>query len=139
METWDNIKDLSSDEQGILLHSLGINDLRWYDKDKLKKEPFRNYFYTSKTSHDYLAIKALIDKGLMIATNKSWDGESFYFLATREGIKVAYSIAKTLLKETMPTRSQRRYEAYRRSETDETFFEWLTNHYWDDYRKRLRV
>lgn len=37
------------------------------------------------------------------------------------------------------TKSQRRYEAYLSSESNETFGEWLTNHYWDDYRVRHGV
>lgn len=129
--------DLSKEEQHILLHSLGLSHLRWYEKDKLLDEPYRNRFYTSKKTKDYTFIESLISKGLMFNTQKGWDGSgSTYFVVTDEGINIAKSIATKQVRENKPSRSKMRYELYLHADCDETFGEWLKNKYWNDYRKR---
>ncbi len=128
--------NLTKEEKQVLLHSLGLSDLSWYDKDQLSTGPIRNYFYTSKDSADYPFIKSLIKKDLMINSNKGWDKGSSYFFATPAGIILAIGLSEKQMQKNMPTRSQRRYNLYRRSESEESFIEWLKNSYWNDYRKR---
>jgi hypothetical protein len=128
---------LSKEEKQILLHSLGLSNLRWYDKAKLKDKPDRNYFYTSKDTKDYPFIEKLIEKKLMVNSEKGWENqEGTYFHVTTEGIKIALEIARKEIKENTPSRSKRRYQLYLHFECCESFGEWLKNPYWDDCRKR---
>lgn len=128
---------LTEQEEHILLHTLGWNHLRYYEKHKLEEKPSRNYFYTDETSDDYKHIKNLMDLGLMAKSDKTWDDKAFYFHVTKEGIDQAYSVARNKIDKDKPnTRSKRRYQAYLHSESDESFIDWLKNKYWNDYRKR---
>jgi hypothetical protein len=135
------MNNLSKEEEHILLHSLGWSNLRWYERDKINQEPYRNYFYTSRNTVDYPFIISLIEKGLMFASEKTWeenpnDDSSYYFCCTEKGIDLTYSIARNQIEKSKPTRSKRRYECYLHSESDASFIDWLRSKYWNDYRKR---
>jgi len=134
----DTVIKLNKQEEHILLHSLGIADIRWYEKDKITN-PYRNYFYTSKDGTDYPYIKSLIDKALMEDSGRGWENNSSYFYVTDEGKSLAMDIAFRRLKESKPSKSKRRYEIYLHSEACEKFGDWLKNHYWDDYRGQYGV
>jgi hypothetical protein len=122
----------------ILRHSLGIDCLRWYDRHKIDQEPYRNYFATTSSTPDWGIIQELIQAGLMGELSVKWGMN--YFYVTSKGISLARKSAKEYAEKTKPSsRSKARYQAYRLSETEESFIEWLTNPYWKDYRKRLGV
>jgi len=50
--------NLSKEEKHILLHTLGLEYIKFYEKEKIN-EPYRNRFYTSYDSKDYEIIKSL--------------------------------------------------------------------------------
>jgi len=128
--------ELTKQEQHILLHTLGLSNIQFYEKEKIH-EPYRNRFYTSYDCDDYKIIKDLIEKELMYDTQRSWEEDRSYFCATEKGIELAQRIAL----ENIPkmTRSQKRYRLYLHSEADEKFRDWIKNSYWDEYRKRNGV
>jgi len=132
--------NLNKEEKHILLHTLGLSNIRWYDKDKIKN-PYRNRFYTSENTTDYPIIKSLIDKDLMQDTGKGCGNNDQsncrYFFATLKGIETAQRIVL----ESIPklSRSKKRYQLYLHMEVDEPFINWLKNPYWDDCRKRNGV
>lgn len=125
--------DLTKEEKHILLHTLGLENIQFYEKEKIEK-PYRNGFYTSYKEKDFKIIKNLIDKGLMYDSKVTFKEGDTYFCATKNGILLAQKLAL----ESIPklTRSQKRYRLYLHSESDEGFGNWLKNSYWDDYRKR---
>lgn len=129
--------ELTEKEEHILLNSIGWSNLRWWEKDKLYKEPYRNHFYTSEKTAAYPFIVSLIEKKMMVDTGQEQEDKSRYFLVTEKGIDYARKILKETIK--TPSRSKARYQLYTLSESDETFSEWLQNPYWNDYRKRFGV
>lgn len=131
--------NLNKEENKVLTHSLGWGILKWHEKFKLDEKPYRNYFYTNEKSTDYPIIESLIEKGLMKDSGKGWGkkDKNRYFFVTDKGIDyIRKELKKTIRR---PARSKARYELYRFLETNESFFEWLTNPYWEDYRKRNGV
>lgn len=125
--------ELSKEEKQVLFHTLGLNDLKFYEEIRSS----RNAFYTSKDSTDYSILESLIEKGLMYDSGKGWEEGSTYFHATPEGLKFALS-SVTTNSETKPSRSKRRYLCYLHSESCEEFIDWLQNPYWNDCRKRYQ-
>ena len=120
---------IKEEDYKILWHSLGIN--------VEKRIPYRNYFIAGEGHHDMPSIERLIKGHYMIKqpANIKLLGEDC-FAVTEAGRDAAI---RALPLPSKMTRSQRRYEAYLKSETDESFGEWLKNPYWDDYRKREQV
>lgn len=129
-----SIVELSTAEKQVLLHTLGLNDIQYYETEKIK-QPYRNYFYTSNKTTDHQHIELLIKQGLMEELGSPYDSDSAYFQATEKGVEIAQGIATKKAVTYKPSRSKRRYLAYLHSETDEGFMEWLKNKYWDDFRK----
>jgi len=126
--------ELTKEESQILLHTVGLNNLKWYEKNKIYKiKNNRNYFYTSIKNNDYISIKSLIDKKLMIQGSQAYNNNSYYFFATEQGILTAQQIAL----QSMPkiSRSKKRYELYIHCEANQKFGEWIKDKYWDNYRK----
>lgn len=121
----------------ILRHSLGIDGLRWYDSHKIYNEPYRNYFASTEGGMDYKILIDLVKAGYMEGPFPKFN--MHYFVVTESGIEMARISAIKYANSTKPSRSKARYQAYLHSESDETFFEWLSNKYWDDYRKRYKV
>ena len=132
--------NMSKEETHILLHTLGLSHVQWYEKNKIDN-PYRNNFYTSKDTTDYPCIITLIEKELMADSGTGWDKNSTYFYATDLGILEAQKIARTIIKNDLKqlTRSKKRYQLYLHCEINETFIDWLKNSYWDSYRKRHNV
>ena len=128
--------DLTKEEKQILLHSLGLSNIDFYN-EYLIDSPYRNNFYTSENTTDYPIIKSLIEKGLMQDTNKGWEKGSRYFIVTEKGIEISKKLAKEFIPKI--TRSKKRYSLYLHSESSESFIEWLKNPYYNDYRKRYGV
>lgn len=129
---------MTKEERHILLHTLGMSSIRWYETDKIKK-PYRNRFYTSEKTTDYPVIKSLINKDLMQDSGQGIGEEDDcrYFFATNKGIKLAKKIAF----ESIPklSRSKKRYQLYLHMESDESFGEWLKNSDWDRCRRKYGV
>lgn len=118
--------EITKEERNILFHTLGLN---------YKAISFRNHFVASKNHSDYKTLESLREKGFMkLGKNPSFcpDTDLLYHV-TDNGKELAYVEKKKLTPEL--TRSQRRYRIYLRSESDEGFFNWLKNPYWNDYRK----
>jgi hypothetical protein len=128
--------ELTKEEKHILLHSLGLENIQFYEKEKIIN-PYRNSFYTSYDGSDYVIIKGLIDKGLMYDSYNTWEKGSSYFSVIEKDIVIAQKLALDNIPKL--TRSQKRYILYLHSESDEKFGEWLKNSYWDDYRKQNGV
>lgn len=109
----------------ILQHSLGLNKYGMGTQ-------YRNHFVAGPDDAD--KCRELVEMGYMkeyCASNLS--GGDPVFTVTRKG-KDAVSLESPAPPKL--TRGQRRYRAYRESESDESFGEWLKNRYWDDYRER---
>lgn len=124
--------DITKEEKNVLFHTLGFNYSPRVD---------RNFFGTSKGCSDCIACESLVVKDLMSSnTAPSWSGDDFVFTATSAGRSVAFKLDKEH-RDSLPklSRSQKRYRAYRESESEETFIDWLKNGYWNDYRKRMAV
>jgi len=102
---------LTKEEKHILLHTLGLSNIKWYDKDKIK-DPYRNRFYTSENTTDYPVIKSLIEKKLMKDTGQGCgpadQTNCRYFAATPNGIKIAQKIALNSIPKL--SKSKKRYE-----------------------------
>lgn len=124
--------DITKEEKEVLFHTLGFNHTPRVD---------RNFFGTSKGCSDCIACESLVVKELMVSnTAPSWSGDDFVFAATNAGRNMAYKIDKEYRASLHNlTRSQWRYRAYLKSESDETFIDWLKNGYWNDCRKRMVV
>lgn len=108
----------------ILQHSLGVDHYG-------SGAQYRNYFCAG--GNDIALCRELVRAGYMIERSGcEASGGDPIFHVTESG--------KSLVATESPsppklTRGQRRYRAYLRSETGETFIEWMKNDYWDDYRK----
>lgn len=126
--------NLTDKHMSILKHSLGIECLAWYEREKIEN-PYRNYFCTNESTVDYPLICDLVQEGLMTGPFERFGNT--YFVVTEKGTEIAKNLAREYALKNKPTRSKRRYLAYLHSESGESFFEWLKNHYWDEYRKRF--
>lgn len=112
----------------ILQHSLGL------DMYGLGVQ-YRNHFVAG--GDDIEKCKKLVDMEYMVERKASkLSGGSPVFNVTKKGINVVGEESPSPPKR---TKSQRRYAAYLSSETDESFFDWLKNSYWNKYRQRLGV
>lgn len=134
---YDDEMELTEEHLQIMRHAIGLDGLRWYDKEKIEGEPYRNYFATTNKTKNYPIILDLIELGFMRKMGERWDMD--YFCVTHKGVLLAKESALRIAMEDKPTRSKARYQAYRHSESEDSFIEWLTNPYWNDYRKRLGV
>jgi len=112
----------------ILQHSLGLDQYG-------VGVQYRNYFMTGPGSSDYDECCELVKMGLMKSAGvQPHCGGDECFIVTPEGINYVSFNSPTPPK---LTRSQKRYRAYLKSDSSETFGEWLKNPYWNDYRARL--
>lgn len=116
------MNSLSEKNKEILLHTLGLN---------YNDTMFRNFFATNNTE-DIKSLEEMEKIGLMQLLKEVFGKK--VFIATAKGTFTAMQIYN----ESKPkeTKSKKRYKAYLHSESSETFFEWLKNPYWNDYRKR---
>lgn len=115
--------DVSSEQLGILQHALGLNV---YGQGEI----YRKHFCAG--GRDIEICDSLVGIGAMVRKDPSaLTGGDTMFLVTARGIAIARMKSE---KPPKLTKSQRRYKAYLRSETDERFIDWLTNSYWDEYR-----
>lgn len=115
--------EVSSEQIGILLHALGLDQ---YGQGEI----YRKHFCAG--GKDLGICESLVDIGAMARKDPSaLTGGDALFLVTARGIAIARAKSE---KPPKLTKSKRRYKAYLRSETDESFIDWLTNSYWDEYR-----
>jgi hypothetical protein len=117
---------ITKNQFNMMKHALGLN---------YKETSFRNHYVSSKTGKDFDEWQYLVKNCLAVEMKSSLIGYHFVcFQVTERGRE----IVKILIQKTKPklTRSQKRYKAYLKSDTEETFIDWLRNPYWDDYRKR---
>jgi hypothetical protein len=121
----------------LMRHTIGLNYLRWYDAHKIDAEPYRNYFAASLGSEDYVEFMRMVHSGLALGPVERFGHQ--YFSLTDMGLGIAKESAKALAKASKPSKSKARYQAYRHSESDEKFIDWLKNPFWDDYRRRYGV
>ena len=105
--------NLTKNEEQILFHTLGYDyEPRWNDN----RGGYRNYFYTTGNcdDNDYILIQTLVEKGDMeLVGNDSFGGKGKYFNVTQKGIDYVVDLWKKKKKENKPSRSKRRYQAYR--------------------------
>jgi hypothetical protein len=98
----------------ILRHSLGL-DQNGHGRT------YRNYYCTGKNCDGYADIIALKDAGLMKFSNFINEGRDEIFTVTEDGRREAL---KDVVYPKL-TRSQRRMQAYRNSDSGLSFKEWL--------------
>ena len=123
---------MTKQEEQILFHTLGYDyQPRWNDT----RGGYRNYFCTAGNSddNDYIAIQSLVKDGYMeFAGNDSFGSDYKYFSVTQKGIDYVVDLWQKKKKENKPSRSKRRYQAYRdwtecyASGTFKDFLHWLS-------------
>ncbi len=111
------MKDTTLQQLNVLRHSLGLNA-------KGHGRRYRNHFCTGPGSEDYDDCCAMVAAGYMQRTRTATElsGGDDVFTVTPEGIAL---VEATKDPEAVLTRSQNRYRSYLRSETDQSFGEWL--------------
>lgn len=112
---------------GLLHHTLGITNP--------EQDSYRNFFEASDDHGDIDGLLLLCADGLM----KEVKSPSFCHDGSRTF--VVTEIGKVVAHETRPkppklTRGQLRYRTYLRSESDQSFGDWLKDDFWNDYRRR---
>lgn len=108
----------------ILQHSLGVDQ---YGQGSM----YRNHFCAGGKDVD--KCRELVSMGFMIERNSSeLTGGDVPFFVCAEGKQAVLDLSP---KPPKVPKAKRRYRLYRQSESDQTFFEWLTDPYWNEYRK----
>jgi hypothetical protein len=122
------MKMATKNQINILQHSLGVDQYG-------QGEQYRNYFATGPDSSDFNDCTQLVALGLMKTQGPmKINNELHCFCVTPAGIDyVAFNSDKP----PKLTKSQQRYKAYLKSGSEEGFFDFLVNPYWDDYRKEM--
>ena len=90
--------EITKDELGILLHTLGLTD-------KFQKESYRNYFVSPAGRHTQLKIDKLVSYGLMKQVSFCRI-DVMVFVVTEDGKKYVAAHREK------PTLGQRRYHNY---------------------------
>ena len=123
------MRQLTEEETEIMFHALGYSSSpRWYDN----KGGYRNYFCTAENCFQYDVIQNLVRDGLMeyCPASSSFDNYEYY-VVTREGIDYVVNLWNERKKKGKPSRSKRRYQAYRdwcdwNCGSFKDFLDWLT-------------
>ena len=109
---------------GILQHYLGVDEYGQGDM-------YRNHFCAG--GDDIEKCRELVVLGYMVERAPNvLTGGSIPFFVIQAGKDYVLNESP---KPPKVSKAKRRYQLYRRSESDQTFFEWLTDPYWNDYRK----
>lgn len=115
---------MNSELLHILQHSLGL--------DKYGQgTQYRNHFCAG--GKDVEKCRELVTFGYMQEFRPSLiTGNMPGFRVTPKGID---AVALESPSPPKPTKSKKRYQLYLRSESEQSFGDWLKNEYWDDYRR----
>lgn len=118
---------MDRDEEKILFHTLGYAyQPRWNEE---RKEDRNFYGITPCESDEYKSLLSLVERGWMVKCNSTPWGEEVFSVTEKGNIFVVTEWEKKK-KENKPTRSKRRYQAYRDWEecyggTFRDFLSWL--------------
>lgn len=111
---------LTSDQIHVLRHALGVGDAG-------TGRAYRNHFVTGAGGADHTLCTSLVAVGMMTQhAGSALSGGDDVFTVTERGRAAAVSVAVA----PPLSRSQRRYQAYLRSESNESFIDWVRNYDW---------
>ncbi|WP_223214349.1 hypothetical protein ACCQ13_14925 [Xanthomonas sp. NCPPB 1638] len=128
------MRDLTPEELYVLRHSLGTGEGG-------RNPSYRNHFVTGEGSTDHPTCMQLVDLGLMQRrSGNALSGGDDIFTVTAVGRAAEAAKVEQLPPEPMLTPGQRRYRDYLKSESNESFAEWLGVPSRSDvrYRERMR-
>lgn len=111
---------LNADQLHVLRHALGVGDAG-------TGCAYRNHFVTGAGSADHALCTGLVEAGMMFRhAGSTLSGGDDVFTVTERGRAAAVSVAVA----PPLSRSKRRYQAYLRSESNESFIDWVRNRDW---------
>jgi len=107
----------------LMQHALGITDEN--------PKSYRNYFCAAKRGKDTEGWRKLAILGYAKLYQKS--GNYTYYLVTESGKEIVYERWRS--RQVKPTRGQKRYRAWLALDMEESFIDFLTDPYFNEYRK----
>ena len=98
---------------------------------------YRNYFAAAPNGRDIEEWQCLTDNGYAECHgSRTVSGDLIYFSVSGNGQQIVYERCRIKdARKPKLTRSQKRYKAYLELDCGETFFEFLKDTYYNDYRK----
>lgn len=128
------MRDLTQAELHVLRHSLGTGEYG-------RKPSHRNHFVTGEGSKEHPTCMQLVELGLMHRrSGNALSGGDDIFTVTAAGRAAEAAKVEQLPPEPKLTPGQRKYRAYLKSESSESFAEWLGVPSREEvrYRERMR-